>query len=80
MESGNGRMRKLDIVKEIIFFLLVTAVAFAWWMLMLLLISFLTLSVLHFSIEGIFILATVGTIGTDIVYVVSKVKQHRKHS
>lgn len=80
MESGNGRMRKLDIVKEIVFFLLVTAVAFAWWMLMLLLISFLTLSVLHFTIEGIFILAAVGTIGTDIGYIANKVKQHRKHS
>lgn len=72
--------KKWDIIKEIIFFLLTTVLAFAYWMLMLLLISFLTLSYIHFTIEGIYVLAIVGTVGTDIWYIIHKIKQYRKHS
>lgn len=70
--------KRWDMIKEIIFFLIVTAFAFGWWMLMLLIISFITLSVLHFTIEGIIITAIVGTIGVDIYYVVRRVKEFRK--
>lgn len=65
----------MKLIKEIIFFLLVTAVAFAWWMLVLLLISFLTLSFWHFTIEGIFFLAVLGTIGVDGYYLIKKIKK-----
>ena len=64
----------VDIAKSIIFFLLTTAFAFAWFMLTLLLISFVTSSYLHFTIEGIFIASTVCTVGVDIWYVVKKVR------
>lgn len=70
--------KRWDMIKEIIFFLIVTAFAFGWWMLILLIISFITLSVLHFTIEGIIIASIVGTIGVDIYYVVHRVKEFRK--
>ena len=68
-------MRKRDVVKEIIFFLIVTAVAYAWWTVMLLLVSFLTLSLLHFTMEGILILAGGGPAAVDAYYIVKKVKK-----
>lgn len=70
--------KRWDMVKEVIFFLIVTAFAFGWWMLVLLIISFVTLSVLHFSIEGIVITSIVGTVGVDIYYVIHRVKEFRK--
>lgn len=74
----NNWSRRWDIIKEIIFFLITTAFVFGWCMLMLLIISFLTLSVLHFTIEGIVITAIVGTVCYDIYYIVRKVKEYRK--
>ena len=70
--------KRWDMVKEIIFFLIVTAFAFGWWMLVLLILSFVTLSVLHFTIEGIVITAIVGTVGVDIYYVIHRVQEFRK--
>lgn len=70
--------KRWDMVKEVIFFLIVTAFAFGWWMLVLLIISFVTLSVLHFTIEGIIITSIVGTVGVDIYYVIHRVKEFRK--
>ena len=68
----------LDIAKEIIFFILFTAAMFAYCMLVLLIISFVTSSFLHFSIEGIFIASIVGTVALDVYYVVRKMKKRRR--
>lgn len=68
----------LDIAKEIIFFILFTAAMFAYCMLLLLIISFVTSSFLHFSIEGIFIGAILGTAALDVYYVVRRVKKRRR--
>ena len=70
--------KRWDMVKEVIFFLIVTAFAFGWWMLVLLIISFVTLSLLHFTIEGIVITSIVGTVGVDIYYVIHRVKEFKK--
>lgn len=69
---------KLDLIKDIIFFLLYTAGMFAYCMLVLLIISFITTSFLHFTIEGIFIASIAGTVVLDIFYVVKKVRKRRK--
>ncbi len=66
--------KRWDIIKEILFFFLTTAFVFGWWMLVLLILSFLTLSVLHFTIEGIVIAAVVGTVAYDIYYIVRKIR------
>ena len=78
MEFENRDNRKVDIVKDIIFFFVTTAIAFAYFMLVLLIISFVTTSYIHFTIEGIFIMATVATVGVDIHYVVKKIRKYRK--
>ena len=78
MEFENRNNRKVDIVKDIIFFILTTVFAYAYFMLVLLIISFITTSFLHFTIEGIYIMAGVGTVGVDIYYVVKKVRNNRK--
>jgi hypothetical protein len=78
MEYENRDSRKVDIAKDIIFFFVTTAIAFAYFMLVLLIISFVTISYIHFTIEGIFIMATVATVGVDIHYVVKKIRKYRK--
>lgn len=69
---------KVDLIKDIIFFLLYTVGMFAYCMLVLLIISFVTTSFLHFTIEGIFIASIVGTVALDVYYIVKKVKKRRK--
>ena len=78
MEFENRDSRKVDIAKDIIFFFVTTAIAFAYFMLVLLIISFVTTSYIHFTIEGIFIMAAVATVGVDIHYVVKKIRKYRK--
>ncbi len=78
MEYENRDSKKVDIAKDIIFFFVTTAIAFAYFMLVLLIISFVTISYIHFTIEGIFIMATVATVGVDIHYVVKKIRKYRK--
>lgn len=79
MEFDNRNHRKADIVKDIIFFFLTTAFAFGYFMLVLLIISFVTTSFLHFTIEGITIASAVGTAGVAIYYIAKKIKQYRKN-
>ena len=79
MEFEHRNSRPVDIVKDVIFFFLTTAFAFAYFMLVLLIISFITSSYIHFTIEGIFIVAAAATVGVDIYYVVKKVKKYRKN-
>lgn len=79
-QHKNGKIEAaLDIAKEIIFFILFTAAMFAYCMLVLLIISFVTSSFLHFSIEGIFIASVVGTVALDIYYVLRRVKKRRRN-
>lgn len=78
-QHQNGKIEAaLDIAKEIIFFILFTAAMFAYCMLVLLIISFVTSSFLHFSIEGIFIGATLGTVALDVYYVLRRAKKRRR--
>lgn len=78
MEFENRNHRKTDIVKDIIFFFLTTVFAFAYFMLVLLIISFITTSYLHFTIEGIFIVSILGAVGVGVYYIVKKVKKYRR--
>ena len=78
MEFENRNHRKTDIVKDIIFFFLTTVFAFAYFMLVLLIISFITTSYLHCTIEGIFIASILGAVGVGVYYIVKKVKKYRR--
>lgn len=68
----------IDIAKNIVFFCIITAAAFGWWLLMLLIFSFVTSSFIHFTIEWIFIIAIVATVVADACYVVHKIRQRGK--
>lgn len=68
----------IDIAKNIVFFFIITAVAFGWWLLMLLIFSFVTSSFIHFTIEWIFIIAIAAAVVVDVCYVVHKIRQRGK--
>lgn len=69
-------MDKKDMAKEIIFFVIRTALAFAYCFVMLMIISFMTVYFLPLKFEMILILSIIGTILYDIYYILKKVKQH----
>lgn len=79
VSTGRGeKFTKMDIIKEFIFFLITTACSMLWVMTVLLIISFVTLSYLHFTIEGMFITAIVFTVCVDIYYIVKTVKKYKR--
>ena len=79
VNTGRGeKFTKMDLIKDFIFFLITTACSMLWVMTVLLIISFVTLSYLHFTIEGMFITAIVCTVFVDIYYIVKTVKKYRR--
>ncbi len=79
VNAGRGeKFTKMDLIKDFIFFLITTACSMLWVMTVLLIISFVTLSYLHFTIEGMFITAVVCTVFVDIYYIVKTVKKYRR--
>lgn len=77
-EHGVSRFNKKDIVKDVVFFVIVTALAAGYWFLVFMLISFITLSYLHFTIETIYLLTIIGTVAVDIFYIVKTAQKYRK--
>lgn len=78
MGVRNSQDRAIDLIKDIIFFFLTTAFAFGYFMLMLLIISFISLSYIHFTIEAIVAISVVATVIVDVFYVRGKIKQRRE--
>ena len=76
--SKNTRFSKMDIVKDIIFFFITTVCVMGYVMGVLLIISFVCMSYVHFTIEGIFIAAVVCTVIADIYYIVKTVKKYHR--
>ena len=66
-----------DIAMDILGFFLTAAVAFAWMMLMLLIISFVSLSYLHFEIKAMVLVSLLTAVTAMVIYVVKKVKKYR---
>lgn len=69
---------KKDLAKDIVFFIIRTALSFGYCFLMLMLFSFITVSVLHLEFEWIIILSIIGTIASDIYYIWKKVRERSK--
>lgn len=67
-----------DILKDAALFLAITVIAYGYFFIMFMIISFVTLSMIKFTIETIYILSAVGTVLVDIVFVVKKVQKYRK--
>ena len=71
-------MSALDIVKDIIFFFVTVVVTFGYVMLIQLIISFVMLSVLHFTIEGMLIFASICAFIMGIVYIVRTAMRYKR--
>jgi hypothetical protein len=65
-----------DIVKDIIFFFVVVAVAFGWLLLMLLIISFVALSYLHMKFDYMILASVIFAIIAGIVYIIVKSRKY----
>ena len=70
--------RRMDVLKDVIMLIIITAISYAYMFVMFMIISFVTLSVLHFTIERIFILSAVGTVIVDFFCIWKMVKKYRK--
>lgn len=67
----------LDIIKSTMAFILVVGFVFCWFMLMLLIISFVTLSFVHFDIKYMYIVSAAAAVAAGIIYTVKTVKKYR---
>ncbi len=65
-----------DIIKDIIFFFITVIGAFGWLMIMLLIISFVSLSYLHLKIDKMIIASVVFAIGIGVFYIIMKSKKY----
>lgn len=72
-----GRISALDILKDLICFFLMVGCTAGYVVLLLLIISFITLSYLHFTIEGILIAGAVSGGIAGVYYIVKTVKKYR---
>lgn len=66
----------LDAVKDVAGWLVVTAGAFIYWMVLLLILSLLLLSVWHVTFDQILQYSTVLTVITSLFYLCSVVRRH----
>lgn len=71
-EYENATFTKFDVVRDIIGFFVIIAIAFGWMMLMLLIVSFVTVSYLHFTFDGMLIASGIVTAVIGIVYIIRK--------
>ena len=65
-----------DIVTDIVFFFVSVALAYGWMLLMLLIVSFVTLSYIHFEYSVMKIAASVFAAVIALVYIISKVRKY----
>lgn len=72
--AKENEFNPLELVKDIIGFVFVVGIAFGWMILMLLILSFVSLSYLHFNIDDMLNFSTVFAIIAGAVYVIHKVR------
>ncbi len=65
-----------DVVLDIIMFFVCVAGAFGWMMLMLLIVSFISLSYLHFKFDKMVLASVIAAIVTAIVYIILKARKY----
>lgn len=73
-----NRFDPLKLIKEILLFLGVSALAFGWMMLMLLIVSFVAVSVITLKLKTMFIVAIAFTLIIDIYYVIRRSAKKRE--
>ena len=73
-----GRFSVIDIIKEVMCFFLWVGCTAGYVILLLLILSFITLSYLHFTIEGILITGAVSGGIAGVYYIVKTVRKYRR--
>ena len=74
----NNRFDALGTVKEILYYIAVTVIAFGWMFLMLLIISFVAASVIRIRIPHMLVTAGIFTVIVLVVSVFLRVRKKRK--
>ena len=66
-----------DVVKDLILFVLTTALAFGWLLVMLLIVSFVSMGYLHMQLRHMLIASAVFAVIYAAVYVWKKIRKYR---
>lgn len=77
-EYPANAVRTADYVKAVLGFFVVTAAGFGWMLLMLLIVSFVTLSYLHFNIGKMLVASGIFAAVVAVIYVVFTIKKFSK--
>ena len=72
------REKVIDLVKEVLLFVVVVALLFIYWMAMLLIISLVLLNVWKVSFDTILTISVCLTAVSAVAYVIRRVTKHRK--
>ena len=75
---NEDRFDPLEAVKEVLYFLAVSAIAFVWMLLMLLIVSFVAVSVLRIKLTAMIFISLGFMVLIDIYYVIRRVIKKRK--
>ena len=67
----------MDIIHDILWFILSVALAFGWLLLMLLIISFITLSYIHFDLKWMIIASSVFALIVAVLHMRSLIRKYR---
>ena len=67
-----------DIILDIILFFVTVAVAFGWLMIMLLIVSFVSLSYLHMKFDKMIIASVIFAVAVGVFYVIMKSRKYVK--
>ena len=65
-----------DIIADIIFFFVVTATAFGWLLLMLLIVSFVAHTYIHLKIDKMILASAVFAVVAAVVYIIKKAQKY----
>ncbi|MBP3198683.1 MAG: hypothetical protein J6N21_16995 [Butyrivibrio sp.] len=69
-----------DIIKDFLFFFVSVAIGFAWMLLMLLIISFISLGYIHMKIDKMIIVSIICAVVVGIYYIYKMVVKYKKQS
>ncbi len=70
----------LELIKQILVFIAISAVVFAWSMLMLLIVSFVALSYITLKLKTMIVISLIVMLCVDAAYVISKISKRRNHA
>lgn len=77
-DSPGWTFPKESIIPNLILFPVVVVLAFGWCLLMLLIVSFVTLSYIRMKIKGMLIASAVFAAVVGVVYIIKTINKHKR--